>query len=106
MNKVEIMGRLTKDVEIQKSKSSVDYARFTLAVGRKGEKEKTDFIECIAFGKLAETLVKYVEKGNRLIVTGSININDYEDKDGNKRNSITIIVDDFYFVDYKKELNN
>lgn len=105
MNKVEIMGRLTKDVEIQKAKSGNDYAKFTLAIPRKLEKDKTDFIDCVAFGKLAETLVKYVEKGNRLIVTGSINLNDYEDKDGNKRNSISIIVDDFYFVDFKKDLN-
>lgn len=104
MNKVEIYGRLVRDVEQVKSKSGIDVGRFTLAVPRKGNKEETDFIDCISFGKLTETLIKYTEKGNRLLVTGSINIRDYEDKDKNKKRSFYIVVDDFYFVDYKKEL--
>lgn len=104
MNKIELMGRLTKDVERFKSKSGNDVGKFTLAVSRKGDKEKTDFFDCIAFGKLTDALIKYTEKGNRLIVNGSINIDNYTDKDGNTKRTFSVIVDDFYFVDFKKEL--
>ena len=102
MNKVELMGRLTKDVEMVQSKSGVVVAKITLAIPRKTNKDETDFIDAVAFGKLGETLSKYVTKGNRLIVTGSIQLNNYTDKDGNNRTSTTIIIDDFYFVDFKK----
>lgn len=102
MNKIELMGRLTKDVEIKKSKAGNDWAVFTLAVAR--DKETTDFIDCLGFGKMAETLVKYVEKGNRIIVCGTLQINNYETKDGNKLSKPQVIVNDFYFVDFKKEL--
>ena len=106
MNKVELMGRLTADVELVKTKTDMDMGRFTLAVPRKtkkGEKEITDFIDCIVFGNLAKILKEYVVKGNRIIVCGSINTNTYEDKDGNKKKSVYILVDDFYFTEYRKE---
>lgn len=104
MNKIELMGRLTKDVEIKKSKTGNDWAVFSLAVAR--DKETTDFIDCIGFGKMAETLVKYVEKGNRIIVCGTLQINNYETKDGTKLSKPQVIVNDFYFVDFKKEKKN
>ena len=105
MNKLELMGRLTKDVELKESKKGVKYANFTLAVPRKAEKETTDFIDCIAFGNLADVIFKYVEKGNRLIVEGTLNIDTYEDKDGKKQKQVKCVVNDFYFVDFKKELH-
>lgn len=105
MNKLVLMGRLTKDVELKESKKGVKYAIFTLAVPRKAEKETTDFIECIAFGNLADVIFKYVEKGNRLIVEGTLNIDTYEDKDGNRQRQVKCVVNDFYFVEFKKELN-
>ena len=116
MNKLELMGRLTKDVELKKGKNDKEYAVFTLAIPRKENKEITDFVDCVAFGKLAEALQKYTEKGNRLIVTGSIHFDKYQDKDGNNKTSIfdkyqdkdgnnktsiNVIVDDFFFVDFK-----
>ena len=101
MNKIELMGRLTKDVEIKKSKNGNDWAVFTLAVSR--DKDTTDFIDCLGFGKMAETLTKYVEKGNRIIVCGSLQINNYENKEGQKLSKPQVIVNDFYFVDFKKE---
>lgn len=104
MNKVEMSGRLTKDVEILKSKSGVEYAKFTLAVKRR-QGEETDFFNCTAFGKQVEALEKYTEKGNRIIVVGSIQNDSYTDKDGNKKQQTNIIVDEFYFVDFKKELS-
>lgn len=102
MNKIELMGRLTKDVEIKKSKAGNDWAVFTLAVAR--DKETTDFIDCLGFGKMAETLVKYVEKGNRIIVCGSLQINSYTNKEGQNVAKPQVIVNDFYFVDFKKDL--
>lgn len=101
MNKVELMGRLTKDVNILKTKNDKEMATFTLAVPRKGQKDTTDFIDCVAFGELPSILSKYTSKGVRLIVTGAINISDY--KEGNTKKSFSILVDDFYFVDFKKE---
>lgn len=101
MNKVELMGRLTKDVELLHTKSDAKVARITLAVARKGSKDAVDFIDCVAFGKLVDILPKYVEKGNRIIVTGSLNLNNYTDKDGKTKTSVNVVMDDFYFVDYK-----
>ena len=105
MNKVELMGRLVADVELKKAskKDGSDYARFSLAVPRKNVKDKTDFINCVAFGKLAEVISKYCKKGQRIIVCGSIQIDQVE-KDGNKTNYTTIIVNDFYFTEYNKDV--
>lgn len=104
MNKFEFLGRLTKDIEIVTAKNGKNFVKFTVAVDRKSDKEKTDFIDCVAFGKLAETLLKYVEKGNRILIEGELNINFYDDKDGKKQKSVSVLVNDFYFVDFKKEL--
>ena len=100
MNKIELMGRLTKEFEIKKGKETT-YGIFTLAVPRKENKEVTDFVDCVAFGKLAEVIHEYTEKGNRLIVTGSIHFDKFTDKDGNTKTSVRVIVNDFYFVDFK-----
>lgn len=103
MNKIELMGRLTADVELKKAtkKDGTDYARFSLAVPRKNVKDKTDFINCVAFGKLAEVISKYCKKGQRIIVCGSLQIDTVE-KDGNKTNYTNVIVNDFYFTEYNK----
>lgn len=105
MNKIEIMGRLTKDVEMKMTKNKKEVYTFTLAVPRKTDKETTDFIDCIAFSKLGEIIKNYTTKGQKIIVCGSLNINHYEDKDGNKRVAPTIVVDDFYFTDGKPTKN-
>lgn len=105
MNKVELMGRATADVELQKSKDGKEYARFNLAVQRKLDKEKTDFLNCVAFGKLAEIISQYVKKGNRIIVCGSIQTSEVEDsKTKTKTKYTTIVVDDFYFTEARKDV--
>jgi len=101
MNKVELLGRLTKDIELKEAKNGKKYAKFTLAVPKAGDKDKTNFIDCIVFDKMAETIEKYVDKGKRIIVSGELNIEIYEDKDNNKKTSVSILVNDFYFVDFK-----
>lgn len=99
MNKVELAGRVVKEVELMKSKEGKSYVRNTLAV--KKDKDNTLFIDFIAGGKQAENLSEYVEKGNRLIIVGSIDLGEYTDKEGKKQKSISILVDEFYFVDFK-----
>lgn len=101
MNKIELMGRLVNDVELMKGKS-IEYSKFTIAVKRKG-KDEVDFINCVAFGKVAESIVKYTEKGNRIIVEGSIQIENYKTKEGNNSTTVNVIVNDFYFVDFKQK---
>lgn len=106
MNKIELMGRMVNEkVELRESKTKVKYVKFTLAVTRKLDKEKTDFIDVIATSKLAEVVEKYVKKGNRIIITGELHIDSFQDKDGNNRKSVSVMMDDLYFVDYnlKKE---
>ena len=105
MNKIELMGRLIADVELKKGakKDGADYIKFTLAVPRKNTKDKTDFIGCVAFGKLAEVISKYCKKGQRIIVCGSLQIDTVE-KDGNKIYYTNVIVNDFYFTEYNKDL--
>lgn len=106
MNKIELMGRLVKDIELKEGKNKNTYGVFTLAIARKENKEVTDFVDCIVFGKLAETMKEYTEKGNRIIVTGSIHFDKYVSKDGENKTSINVIVEDFFFVDYKTKKEN
>ena len=96
MNKVVLLGRLTKDIEIKQA-GTTDVARFTLAVNRPFKKDETDFLNCVAFGKTAETLEKYVKKGHQLAVHGRIQVSNYE-KDGEKRYSTDIVVEGFDFI--------
>lgn len=105
MNKLTLMGRLVADVELKKAtkKEGSDYARFTLAVPRKNVKDKTDFIDCVAFGKLAEIISKYCKKGQRIIVCGSLQI-DLVEKDEKKTKYTSVIVNDFYFTEFVKDV--
>ena len=101
MNNVQLLGRLTKDVELRVSKKSEKkFAYFTLAVPNG---EDAMFIDCVAFDKLAETIEKYVKKGNRLLVEGSINVSTYEDKDGNNRKSTNVFVNKITFIESAKK---
>lgn len=103
MNNVQLLGRLTKDVELRVSqKTKKNFAYFTLAV-KNGE--EAIFIDCVAFDKLAETIEKYVKKGNRLLVEGSLNVSSYTDKDGNNKKSTNVFVNKITFIELaaKKE---
>ena len=100
MNNVQLLGRLVKDVELAQTKTKKVYGRFTLAVPNG---ENAMFIDCVAFDKLAETIEKYVKKGNRLLVEGSINATTYQDKDGNNRKSTNIYVNKITFIESAKK---
>lgn len=104
MNKAELIGRLTKAIELKHTHSGTPVCSFTLAVnGRKkqdGTKE-TDYITCTAFGAMAETLSKYTDKGHRISVTGRIRTGSYE-KDGQTVYTTDVIVEDFDFLESRK----
>ncbi len=103
-SKVILMGNLTRDVEMRTTASGQNVANFSLAVGRtwkdaNGEtKEQTSFINCVAWGRAGETIAQYVKKGNPLLVSGRLDQRSYEDKDGNKRSTVEVNVEDFTFV--------
>ena len=100
MNKVELLGRLTKDVDLRYSQNQTAIGSFTLAVPRVGKKDEADFISCKAFGKRAEVLEKYVKRGHKLCLVGRIETGSYE-KDGHKVYTTEIIVEDFDFIETK-----
>ena len=100
MNKVILMGRLTRDVEMYGQKTKV--ARFCLAVDRNYGEDETDFFNCVSFGKQAEFVEKYLKKGIKVLVAGSLQNNSYEDKNGNKVNGVQIITNDIEFCESKK----
>lgn len=108
LNHIVLMGRLTRDPELRRTGSGTAVASFTLAVDRDfgpkdgGEKE-TDFIECVAWKNTAEFISKYFSKGRMAVVEGRLQIRRWNDKDGNKRSTAEVVVDNVYFGDSKKE---
>lgn len=106
LNKIIIMGRLTRDPELRHTQSGTPVASFSLAVDRdfknqKGEKE-TDFIDVVAWRSSAEFVSRYFTKGRMAVVEGRLQIRAWQDRDGNKRRSAEVIADNVYFGDSKK----
>ena len=99
MNKVCLLGRLTKDVDLRfAAGSGTAVASFTLAVNRKFKKDEADFINCKAFAKTAEILAQYVFKGQQLAVTGHIQTGKYKNKEGKDVYTTEVIVNSFNFI--------
>ena len=99
MNKVILIGRMTKDPELNfAAGSGTAVTRFTLAVQRPFKKVETDFINCISFGKTAETIAQYMTKGRQFAITGSIRTGSYDAKDGTKRYTTDVVVESFDFI--------
>ena len=99
MNKVILIGRLTKDPELRYAAGSgTAVCRFTLAVSRQFKKDETDFINCIAFNKPGETIAQYLTKGRQLAVTGNIRTGSYDGQDGIKRYTTDVLVESFEFI--------
>lgn len=107
LNRIIIMGRLTRDPELRRTQNSTAVASFTLAVDRdfKGEdgKRATDFIDIVAWRAVAEFVAKYFTKGRMAIVEGRLQLRDWKDKDGNARRSAEVIADNVYFGDSKRD---
>ena len=101
-NRIYLIGNLTKDNELKQA-GQTQVLRNTLAVKREFKKDETDFINIIAFGKTAELIAKYTQKGSKLYVEGAIQVSSYDDKDGNKRYSTDIIVRNIEFIGGNKQ---
>ena len=109
MNKVILLGRLTRDPEVRFSQSAepVAVCRFTVAVDRpysskRSENEPTaDFINCVCFGKRGESIGQYFHKGNRIAVTGRLQVGSWTDNNNQKRYSTDVVVEDFDFCESK-----
>ncbi len=107
MNKVFLIGRLTRDPELSATPSGVSVCKFGLAVNRNftnadGERE-ADFFNITAWRALAENCSKYLTKGKKICVVGNIQVRNYEDRDGNKRTSVDIVAEDVEFLSPKDE---
>ena len=110
LNKIVLMGRLTRDPELRRTQSGTAVTSFTLAVDRdfksqNGEKE-TDFIDIAAWRSTAEFVCNYFTKGRMAVVEGRLQIRDWTDKNGNKRNSAEVVADNIYFGDSKRDNSN
>lgn len=106
MNKVIEMGRLTADPELKKTRGDgLSVCSFTIAVNRPGT-EKTDFLDCVAWRSTAELVCKWLKKGSPVIVEGSLKTRTWEDKFGQKRKTVEIVVDNVFFVPKAKAETN
>ncbi len=106
MNKVQLVGRLTRDPETRYSQGTepITVTRFSVAINRRFKKDgeqDVDFINCVAFGKTAEFISKYFNKGKMIGVVGRIQTNNYTGKDGNKRISFDILAEEVEFCGSK-----
>ena len=107
LNKVFIMGRLTRDPELRRTQSGTAVTSFSLAVDRdfksQGGEKETDFIDIVAWRNTAEFVSKYFTKGRMAVVEGRLQIRDWTDKDGNKRRTAEVVADQVYFGDSKRD---
>ena len=112
MNKVILMGRLTRDPEVRYSQGeqATAIARYTLAVDRRfkrdGDQQTADFISCVAFGRLGEFAEKYLRKGTKIVITGRIQTGSYTNKDGQKVYTMDVVVEESEFAESKNSGGN
>lgn len=106
MNKVFLIGNLTRDPELTETSSGVSVCRFSIAVNRaytSGDGERqTDFFNCTAWRGTAESVAKYCKKGNKVAVSGSVQIRTWKDNDGNKHQGVDVIAQDVEFLTQKE----
>jgi single-strand DNA-binding protein len=107
LNKVLLMGNITRDIELRYLPSGMAVAAFGLAVNRRwknaqGEQqEEVTFVDLEAFGKPAEVMNQYLRKGSGIFIEGRLKLDQWEDKDGGKRSKMKVVVDSFQFIDGK-----
>ncbi len=108
LNHITIMGRLTRDPELRRTGSGIAVASFSVAVdrdfgGRDGGEKETDFIDCVAWRQTGEFVSKYFTKGSMIVVSGRLQIRNWNDKDGNKRRSAEVVAENVYFGSSKRD---
>ena len=110
MNKVFLVGRLTRDPELRYTSSNLATMRTSIAVDRQfvreGEERGADFINIVAFGNRAETMKKYLSKGSQIAVDGRIQTGSYDGQDGKKVYTTDVIIENFQFLDSKGRNNS
>ena len=109
MNKTILMGRLTKEVELRQTPTSVSVAQFTIAVDRrfssKDGQRQADFINCVAWRQTGEFIARYFGKGNMIAVIGSIQSRSWDGQNGKKQYATEVVVDEAYFTGEPKREN-
>jgi len=112
MNKVILMGRLTRDAEVRYSQgdASTAVARFSLAVDRRfkrdGDEQTADFINCVAFGRTGEFMERFGRKGTKFVVEGRIQTGSYTNKDGQRVYTTDVVVENIEFAESKSSVDN
>ena len=109
MNKVMLLGRMARDPEVRFTQSAEPMAvcRFAIAVDRPVRRDSNernvDFINCVCFGRRAETIGQYFHKGNRIAVAGRLQVSEYTDQSGSKRYSTDVVIDEFDFCESRND---
>lgn len=103
LNRIIIMGRMTRDPELRHTNNGTAVASFTLAADRPGKDKGTDFIDCTAWKNTAEFVNSYFSKGRMAVVEGRLQIDDWTDTNGNKKRTAKVMVDNIYFGDSKRD---
>ena len=103
MNHGSYVGRLTADPELKQTQNRISVCSFTLAIDRPGTRDKTDFINFVAWRQTAEFICKYFRKGQKIALTGYLTSRRYEDKNGNQRTAVEVVVDRAEFVERRAE---
>ena len=111
INKVCIVGRLTRDPELKFTPSNTPVANFTLANNRGyttegAKKESVSYFNCACWGKGGQIISQYMKKGSRIIIEGRLQQRSWDDKDGNKRSTVEVVVENFQFLDSSREKIN
>ena len=111
LNHITLMGRLVNDPELRRTGTGIAVTTFRIAVDRDfapkdGGERKADFITCVAWRQTGEFISKYFSKGRMIVVDGRLEMRDWTDKEGNKRTTAEVIVDNAYFGDSKRDGDN
>lgn len=103
LNRIILMGRLTRDPELRHTQSGTSVASFALAVDRPGQNKATDFIDIAAWRQTADFVASYFTKGRMAVVEGRLQIRDWTDRDGGKRRTAEVVADNVYFADSRRD---
>lgn len=101
MNKIELIGRLTKDTELKTTTAGVALVHFSIAVDRRSQDQDADFFDCVAFGKTAEFITKFFTKGMKIAIAGRMQNNNYTDKNGTTHYGFSVVVEEAEFCERK-----
>lgn len=103
MNKIILMGRLTREPSVKITGENLRICNYSVAVNRRFKQGEADFFDCVAFGKAAEFVERWFHKGNMIAVVGRLEFEGWEGKDGVKRNAAKVIADEHYFCGEKSK---